>query len=435
MRCSSSPPGFGAAEPRAGARAVAAKAASWYPRRAMDGSEPERSDSPRWARALKLVSVNVLVFLVLLLLLEAVLQGVALVWPSYDVLLFQPDRVVGWRQVPNLRWTWAGHYWYAVDFSVDIETGPLGFRDLAREVLKPPGVKRVALLGDSFIEAAQVPFDKTAGQLLQRSLNAASGKDSQRPQQWEVLNFGISNYGIGQYLLTWEQYARDFEPDYVVIFVARFHLVRTVSRYEFGAFPASRDAKLWVRPTFRLQDGELIREPAEDFDQFCRIQQDLLDTEFSGHRSRRKKRWIVASYVKDLTRALSGWVRRWEHGPEPTRPSPAVDPEAEAGLLAVNMRIIEELARQAAEAGARLILVDASRYFGDDEAVSGALQEVCGTQGLGYVPLYADLLQANRDGIPTRWSHDAHFNEAGNEILAAALLDWIARSSPGNASP
>jgi hypothetical protein len=83
-------------------------------------------------KAFKIVAVNVLVFIGLLLMLEASLQVIALIRPSYDVLFLQPDKVLGWKQVPNLRWTWTGHYWFASDFTVSVETDPLGFRDVAR---------------------------------------------------------------------------------------------------------------------------------------------------------------------------------------------------------------------------------------------------------------------------------------------------------------
>ena len=121
--------------------------------------------------SIKVIGVNLLVLLGMLLLLEATGQFVAPIHPAHDVLFLQPDRVLGWKQVPNLRWTWAGHYWYAAEFSVEVETNSLGFRDAARALAPPPGVLRVALLGDSFIEAVQVPFASTAAQVLERKLN------------------------------------------------------------------------------------------------------------------------------------------------------------------------------------------------------------------------------------------------------------------------
>ncbi len=261
------------------------------------------------ANTLTIIGVNILAFLGLLLLIEATGQVIAVIRPSYDVLFSQPDEVVGWKQVPNLRWTWAGHFWYAADFSVEVDTNPLGFRDIARELSKPPGVTRVALLGDSFIEAVQVPFTKTAAQLLERRLNTSLDRGPEHLQRWEVLNFGISSYGVGQYLLTWEQYARRYHPDYVAIFVAKYHMKRTIAKYEYGQFTATAKEKLWIRPIFSIENGSLIREPAKDYNRFVKTQEDLIKVEFAGKRIRRKRMRLLTLYYGE---ALVGrLVRRF----------------------------------------------------------------------------------------------------------------------------
>jgi len=389
------------------------------------------------AKALKIIGVNVLVFLGLLLLIEATGQMIAVIRPSYDVLFLQPDEAVGWRQVPNLRWTWTGRFWYANDFSVEVETNPLGFRDIVREYSKPPGVTRVALLGDSMIEAVQVPLTKTAAQLLERKLNTLLYRDPEQPQRWEVLNFGISNYGVGQYLLTWEEYASRYHPDYVVIFVAKFHMQRSINKYEYGAFPTTANEKLWIRPTFRIENGSLIREPAKDFNKFVKAQEDLIKSEFAGKRIRRKRMRLLTLYygenlIGELVRRFNqtSLVRRFNQTPKQIAIPREIDPDADGALFAVNLKIIEELGRKVHSAGSRLVVLDASQYFGDEEIVSRTLNELCAKYGFGYIPLYKDLLKANMSGISTRWSHDFHFNDTGNIILAGSLYDWIAQTLP-----
>ncbi len=371
------------------------------------------------------------VFLVLLVLVEATGQVMTLLYPSYDVLFLQPDKVLGWKQVPNHHWPWTGVYWYAADFSVQVETNPLGFRDIRREFSKPVGVKRVALLGDSFIEATQVPFEKTAGQVLERRLNVSPEPDLEQSKRWEVLNFGISNYGVGQYLLTWEEYARHFHPDYIAIFVAKLHMKRTVRGEEAGTFFKTKNKRLSVRPTFRLDNDTLIREPAKDCDQFVKLQEYLIRTEFGGQRVRRKeKRLITVHYAETLLKLRSHLIK----SQEPITARSSKVQASNSSFLAVNLKIIEELGRQADGVGARLVVLDASQYFGDKEAVSIALREACTKNGLGYIPLYDDLLRANMNGISTRWAHDGHFNEAGNVILAEALHRWIAQDSSAGGS-
>jgi hypothetical protein len=353
----------------------------------------------------KIVAGNVLVLAALVLLVEAAAATVQWLWPAYDVLFLQPDRELGWKEVPNFHWIWAGHYWYGADFRVDVDTNAVGFRDVAHETEKPHGVARVALLGDSFIEAAQVPFEGTAGQLLQRRLNARAGA-----LRWEVLNFGVSNYGVGQYLLTWQHYARAYQPNDVAVFVAKLHMQRTVSPYEIGAFRSTEAKRLWVRPTFALDQGVLVLHPARDFDEFTRVQADEIQYEFGGARTRQSRHW--------LTVEAAGRVRDWT---AQALAAPNSGQDSLADLLAVNLALITEIGRSVRAAGGRFIVVDVSQYFHDEPRVAEELGQVCADNGFVHVPLSDDLAAANARGIATRWAHDYHFNAAGNEILAAAL--------------
>jgi hypothetical protein len=362
----------------------------------------------RQSSVARIILGNILVFLILLTAIEAVGLIVKAMHPVYDVLYLQPDRVVGWKQVPNLRWTWTGHYWYAADFSVPVQTNAMGFRDLPRSVSKPADVRRIALLGDSFIEAVQVPLERTAGQVLERTLNNRSRTRGTSAGRWEVLNFGISNHGIGQYLLTLEEYVRSYAPDYVAIFVAGYLMERTVAKYEFSwRFKKS----LWIRPTFRLEGEKLIREPARDFQDFEAWQQRLIRTDYAGQRSRRRHSLITTHIARESRERLGLLLRG----------TPTLHPD----VLGVNLKIIEEIKRVAAAGGSELALLDVSEYFGDDPAVSGTLREFCSKAGIAYVPVFRALLSANRNGVRTSWNHDSHFNEAGNEILADTLFQWM----------
>ena len=366
-----------------------------------------------------LALANLFAALVALLAVEVAGRVFLRAWPSYEVLFLEPDRAVGWKLVPSQRFTWTGIHWYASDFSVDVETNSLGFRDRERSVAKPPDTIRVALLGDSFVEALQVPLEETAGQLLEQSLDAGSAPGSPGPR-YEVLNFGVSNYGVGQYLLTWETYARPFAPDVVFAFVAGLHMARTVQRYESGAFRATAGRSLWVRPTFRLEHGELVREPAADFEEFVALQQRLLREEFAGQRIRRRESSVLAHFAR------AWWPAGCARDTESAAPAPrrAFSPEQ---TLVINLAILQELGRQVREAGAVLVIVDAAPYFNDGAPEpSAALARLCAQEGFGCVPLGDRLLAANRAGRSTQWSRDGHLNAFGNELFAEALHEWMA---------
>ncbi len=381
------------------------------------------------AKGLQLLAVTLAGVFLIALSVELVGQVYAHFHPAYDVLAWQPDRAVGWKQVPLLRWPWAGHYWYAQDFSVQVTTNEHGFRDVERAIRKPEGVRRIALLGDSLVEAVQVPFDSTAGHFLEQALNRRASL-TPAPSRYEVLNFGISNFGVGQCLLCWEEYARRFEPDLVFILVADFNLHRTVTPEDKSAFAPRGQEPLRIRPTFRLAEGSLIREPARDFDEFVRFQQELVRTKFSGGRVLRKKSgFFLRERVLESLRSLSGLLislqRRWH----PSRVAPAEsEPALDPATLALNLRILEELGEQIREVGAHFVVVDVARYFNPQSTeLSTQLEELCATRGFGYISLSDPLIQANRDGIPTHWNYDGHFDESGNRIFAEAMYQWIVR--------
>jgi len=380
-------------------------------------------------KILKIVGANFLVFFVLLLIAESIGQIIALVRPSYEVLFFEPDETTGWKQVPNLRWPWTGQFWYAADFSVMIDTNPLGFRDKPREPSKPQGIRRVALMGDSFIEAVQVPFAKTGGQILEQKLNDRHEEKQNKAERWEVLNFGISNYGVGQYLLAWEKYASEHHPDYVLIFVANFHMERTFERHEYPTSNINKDEKLWVRPTFRMEKGALIREPAKDFDRFVEAQKILINTKFAEKRIRKKPmRILTLYYARRVWQGIRSQTARFCPSADATVSSSKKSFE-HSEILITNLKIMEELGLKVREKGGIFVVMDASQYFGDDEIISVTLSKFCNKHGFGYIPIYEDLLQANKNGISTRWAHDGHFNETGNKILAGTIHHWIEQSS------
>jgi hypothetical protein len=73
-----------------------------------------------------------------------------------------------------------------------ITTNSQGFRDREHSISKPAGVFRIAILGDSFAEAAQVDLEETFWAILETKLVA----ENCFPEAIiEVLNFGVSGYG------------------------------------------------------------------------------------------------------------------------------------------------------------------------------------------------------------------------------------------------
>lgn len=91
-----------------------------------------------------------------------------------------------------------------------------GLRDREHSKAKPPDTVRIALLGDSYCEALQVPLEQTFWWLLQQKLEACNAFPGKKV---EIINFGVSGYGTGQELITFEKHAREYAPDIVLLLV------------------------------------------------------------------------------------------------------------------------------------------------------------------------------------------------------------------------
>jgi len=89
-----------------------------------------------------------------------------------------------------------------------------GLHDRERPKAKPANTLRVAVLGDSFAEAKQVPMGDNFSSVLERELGKC---DALHGKRVEVINFGVSAYGTTQELITMREHVWDYSPDIVVL--------------------------------------------------------------------------------------------------------------------------------------------------------------------------------------------------------------------------
>jgi hypothetical protein len=135
--------------------------------------------------------------------------------------------------------------WYDKEGRAWVEINSFGYRDEEHPLAKPPGVFRVAVLGDSFTEARQVALEDTFLSVAERISN--EGRDT--GPAIEFLSFGVGGYGTGQELITLRRHALSFDPDLVLLAFTVGNDISDNSRR------LSRDP---FRPFFALQGGELV---------------------------------------------------------------------------------------------------------------------------------------------------------------------------------
>jgi len=91
-----------------------------------------------------------------------------------------------------------------------------GLRDREHPRHKPAGTVRVAVPGDSYAEALQVPLGDAFRAVTGRRLSA---REAFGGRQLEVINFGVSGYQTAQELVTLRRRVWDYSPDIVLLAV------------------------------------------------------------------------------------------------------------------------------------------------------------------------------------------------------------------------
>ncbi len=177
------------------------------------------------------------------------------------------DAERGWGLNPG------AHGWYTREGRSYLRINHDGFRGPDYPLTKPPDTIRVAVLGDSYVEAMQVAEDKTFTAVIAREL---AESPILKGRKVEALNFGVDGYGTLQELITLQRKVWKYHPDIVVLAIflgndvrnnsvalepdqCRPFLVPENGRYVAGGpFIDSPGYRLWCEARFDYRDLRLF---------------------------------------------------------------------------------------------------------------------------------------------------------------------------------
>jgi len=193
--------------------------------------------------------VLVLVSLILgLALAEGATRFLRLAPPGF----FAYDRYRGWALRPGARG------WQREEGDAWIQISSQGLRDRFHPLSKPANTLRIAVLGDSYTEAQQVPEQDDFCSVLQTSLKSCPALHGRAV---ETMNFGCDSYGTAQELMTLRTQVWKYSPDIVVVAFCTGNDVRNDSLVLEGnkcqPFFTERDGELTLAGQF--EDSALFR--------------------------------------------------------------------------------------------------------------------------------------------------------------------------------
>ena len=329
---------------------------------------------------------------------------------------FDPE--LGFVFQPNRRFRSTNH----TDYWVEQTSNSLGFLDREPAVPKPDGTFRVLVIGDSFVEAAQVDLTEKMHVLLEARLRGALGTD-----KVDTVAFGHRGSGQSNQLSFYDGYGADVDADLVVLlfYSNDFSDNSTVLQGVINGWDPYRPPKLFY-------------EPDESGAGFTRIG---IDADWRNHRLarggiRRSRDEIMERYPE--TRALfGGWQPLYRDCMFYTNEEPP--PVVQRALASTEhaLRLFRERTKNRGEALLLVVthgVVTTGRHCAGNDSdprytfdtlkqlkrITGIAERV----GIPVLDLYPAFAERG-DWRDTEFAYDRHWNALGHRRAADAIADYL----------
>lgn len=387
-----------------------------------------KSGGGSWPAKLALLGFSILVPVI------AIEVGLRLFGHVTDVPFMFWDPLIGPRRIPN-------------------QTGQFNFKDNVRgtyrfnaqgwnnpheyRTQKPPGTRRVCIVGDSFVEAMQVPVEQACFSVAEKQMNRPD-----RPVEW--YSFGSSGLGTTHEYLIIRHYVLDYHPDVVVLLF--------VSNDPTDCSPYLVAQEPWMAQMRLAPDGTLALTPPVEY-RPSRLNRFLAS--FALVRYLKVQRGMFAGAAAGAAAGQSS-VREGAGQGGPQDPVLAALPLGDR--VELTWQLIETLLaackRECAEHGAQFMVAYQGHRWAIQAARDGTkytpparevdpycqLERVydMGDQYLApitrklkipYLDLTPALIEEQRSaGRRCDFPEDAHFNDVGHAAAGKAMAAWIERA-------
>jgi hypothetical protein len=325
-----------------------------------------------------------------------------------------PDSALGFHYDPM-----KGRFALPREFQLNKSPNSLGFHDVEPKPRRP-GVRRVLLLGDSYVESYSVPASENVGQRLQAHLNARS----KTPH--EVVSIGRSAWGQREELAALREYGARVEPDLVLTLFLPLNDVQNNSpELRERTKLQHLDPELMMRPGWTRRSAETM--PLLFFDR------SLLNQQISHRLARGLLRRrgtaradVPVDYFVYSTSLDEDWREAWEETERLLRATLDGSWELGAGYALASASTPQGVL--GAEAGRELLLETYPGMRGRDwdlDQPDRLMAELAGRVGIPFVALEPSFREATARGEVLHWPYDGHWNPAGIDLAGELLAEFV----------
>ena len=282
-----------------------------------------------------------------------------------------------------------------VDFGRIASVNEDGYRGARHPYEKPPGRKRVVMVGDSIGYGAGVEDEETFGALL----------ESQHPDL-EIVNLSVGGYGTDQELIKLAQQGLRYHPDFVVLHFCLF------SDFTDNALPSALFDARQPKPFFTWDGHELVQHDGHlKLSPPRKLAQWLSDYSYLYNRLR------VALKAPRPPRQEGVWADR-KAAVEANLP-----PAAE-----LTFELVRRMNARSQQAGARFLVVIHPDEFAYKHR-SRLLRKFCTTPALEGIPVIEMGARYHEQGLTFAdfaLDEPGHLTKRGHEIAAETIATLIA---------
>lgn len=395
------------------------------------------TSSAKGSRGLKRILIAIAVRLLLvvvglavpLLFLELALRILGPVLPgSYAAALYlEPHPIYGRFNLPN-----SGGWVRTPEYTTRVNFNSHGLRERELPYEKPAGSRRVLVLGDSFVEGAEVPVEATVSRVLEKNLNEVLDDPVQ------TINAGVGGFGTAQEYLLLREEGIKYQPDVtVVVFYMGNDITNNGFRLKDG--PTERDKPFYVLgPNGQLRSLDFRVKKMQSLDLAENLRRESLlfgvldtgvltklrntdDSEDGGY-DRLMRTLVKAQMPVYREKPGAAWDDSWK--------------VTEALLVAMKS--------EANKAGSQLLILDAPSKYEIYEQDWAELRDTYNLETRGWdlnAPSRRLAALAERNGIPYAdprpsmlaaldgprmfYQRDVHWTSTGHAIVARVIADAI----------